>query len=224
MFALVMMIVLIFLYLKWKRSNLVKSVNMLNKLLYVEKNPEEYIKECDLILMKPQSQRDRAMNLIQKTTGLFYAGRFDEVEKILNKDVEKIPPNSQHIYYHNLLLSMMLNEKGDEAHHILSNVEEVLAPFMKNENSKMGIEFIFAVDDFYQNRGEKRKDFFKDIAENGRNDYRKALGSYFLGMIYKYENNLEQMKVYFDKAKALGKNCFVVHKIDELELQGENNE
>ena len=58
-------------YIFIRRAKLQKQTDKFNKLLYVHKCPEKYITEVDKLLRKLQSDTERNINLIQKTTGLF---------------------------------------------------------------------------------------------------------------------------------------------------------
>ena len=209
---LVVSMVLFFIY---KYKSLSKTVSRMNKILYADKNPDEYIKECDVLLSKPQGKKDKDINLLQKATGLFYAGRFDEVKHVLNDELKQIPANGQHLYYQDLVLSMLFGGEIEEGHKILEDASEVLNAYKRTENNNAGIEFIFAVDDLYQGKFSDRKEFFKDLCENGRNDYRRAMSNYCLAIIYKNENNLEEMNKCLQLAKELGQNSFVEKLVDK---------
>ena len=196
-------------YFVIKRQILVRQVNLFNQLLYVEKSPQKYIDEVDKLISKIQSSREKNINLIQKTTGLLYAGRFDESITILMDDIKKIPPNWQHIYYHNLILSLYFNDEIDRGNDILNEADDVLKEYEKRENNKAAIEFIYAVSDFYNDKGISRKEFFEKLSLEGRNDYRIAFGYLFLSKVNTLENNYEVSKLNLEKAKSYGKGSFI---------------
>lgn len=198
---------------------LVKQVDRLNKILYLDKEPNKYISELDKLLNKKfKSKRDRDINLLQKATGLFYAGRFEESCDVLNNKLDKIPANGQNIYYQNLILSLIFNGKIKEGHQLLLDNTEVLETSKRgSEANKSGVEFIFAVDDLYQGKFNETKEFFINQCENGRNDYKRSMAYYLLGVIYKNEHNFEEMNTCFEKSKKLGKNLFVNKLINEEE-------
>lgn len=205
---LIIVIVLIVNFI-YKYRSLVKTVDRLNKILYSDRNPNEYVKECDILLKKMKGKRDRDINLLQKATGLFYEGKFDEVKHVLNNELKQIPANGQHLYYQDLVLSMIFGGEVEEGHELLENAKETLMAYKKTEGNNKGIEFIFAVDDLYQGKYEERKEFFIDLCENGRNYYRKAMANYCLALIYKNEGNTEEMNKCLELAKELGVNSFV---------------
>ncbi|QSX05830.1 hypothetical protein JYG23_14375 [Sedimentibacter sp. zth1] len=186
-----------------------KQVDKLNKILYTDRNPNGYVEELDKILSKQKNKHDKDINLLQKATGLFYAGRFDEAKHVLNVEMKQIPANGQHLFYQNLILSMLFNGEIEEGHKALIDATEVLTSIKKTANNKFAIEFLFAVDDLYQGKYEERKDFFLDLCENGRNYYRKAMANYCVALIYKNENNLEEMNKHLELAKEIGQNSFV---------------
>lgn len=208
---LIAIIVILFLIARffYKNWSLTKLVERLNKILYTDRNPEAYIKECDKLLEKTYNNRERDINLLQKSTGLFYAGRFDEVKHVLLNQMGKIPANGQHIYYQALVLSMLFGGDVEEGHKVFGDAREILASYKRTEGNSKGIEFIFAVDDLYQGKYEERKEFFLEQCENGRNYYRKAMANYCVALIYKNENNLDEMNKHLQLAKELGKNSFV---------------
>ena len=207
-----LLVILVFIaYFIIRRQILIKQVNLFNQLLYVEKSPEKYIDEVNKLLLKIQSSRERNINLIQKTTGLLYAGRFDESITILMDEIKKIPPNWQHIYYHNLILSLFFKGEIDKANDVVIEAKGVLDEYQKRENNKSAIEFVYAVSDFYNDKGISRKEFFESLSINGRNDYRIALGYYFLSKINALENNEEESKSNLEKAKTFGKGSFIEH-------------
>ena len=72
-----------------KYKSLTKTVDRLNQILYADRNPDEYVKECDILLDKMNGKRDKDINLLQKATGLFYAGRFEEVKSVLNNELKQ---------------------------------------------------------------------------------------------------------------------------------------
>lgn len=215
MYIIVVVAVIFVLYGIFKRKGLIKQVDLFNRLLYVEKNPEKYVEEVDKILRKFSQEKEKNINLIQKTTGLLFIGRFEEAINILLNDVNKIPPYWQHVYYHNLILSMYFNGDIDKANETLSDVEDVLEQYSKSESNKTAIEFIYAVSDFYNNKGEERKDFFAELTKEGRNDYRIAFGYYFLGKINEIQNNIEESKENLEQAKVFGRGSFIEKLADE---------
>lgn len=205
----IVVILVFILYFFIRRQVLIKQVNKFNQLLYVEKSPQKYIDEVDKLLIKFQSARERNINRIQKTTGLLYAGRFDESINILMDDIKKIPPNWQHIYYHNLILSLFFNDEINKANDVIIEAKDVFEEYQKRENNKSAIEFIYAVSDFYNGNGISRKEFFENLIITGRNDYRVALGYFFLSKINSLENNEEESKLNLEKAKTFGKGSFL---------------
>lgn len=200
-----------FAYSSMRRKNLEKQVELFNKLLYKEKSPEKYIDEIDKLLLKIQSEKETNINYIQKTTGLLYAGKFNEAIDILNNKVKKIPPNWQVIYYHNLLLSMYFNKDIEQATQLMSQVRETLDLYSKKDYNKVTIQLIYAVSDFYNNNFSECKEFFKDLIEITKNDYRVAFGCYFTGKILEVENKYEEAEEYFEKAKVYGQGSFMEH-------------
>lgn len=216
---LIIIIVILIIYGFLKRRSLVKQVNLFNKLLYLEKSPEKYIEEVDKLLRRLQSEKEKHINLIQKTTGLLYSGRFNESIKILTDDIKKIPPNWQHVYYHNLILSYFFNDEIDKGNEVLNEAKDVLELYAKRDSNKTAIEFIYAITDFYNGNGEERKVFFSDLTENGRNEYRMAFGYYFLGKIYELEDNEVESSANLEKARLYGKGSFIEElsrKFDKL--------
>lgn len=211
MYLVLGILILMFAYSSMRRKNLEKQVELFNKLLYKEKSPEKYIDEIDKLLLKIQSEKETNINYIQKTTGLLYAGQFNEAIDILNNKVKKIPPNWQVIYYHNLLLSMYFNKDIEQATQVMSQARETLDLYSKKDYNKVTIQLIYAVSDFYNNNFSECKEFFKDLIEITKNDYRVAFGCYFTGKILEVENKYEEAEEYFEKAKVYGQGSFMEH-------------
>lgn len=206
---IIIVVVAYILYGVLKRRNLLKQVDLFNRLLYIEKNPEKYIEEIDKLLRKITTEKEKHINLIQKTTGLLYAGRFNESIQILTDEIKKIPPNWQHVYYHNLIISYFFNGEIDKGNEVLKTAGDVLYEYAKRDSNKKAIEFIYAIADFYNGKGNDRKDFFAELTKSGRNEYRIAFGYYFLGEIYKLENNDEDSIINLEKARFYGKGSFI---------------
>lgn len=198
-------------YMLFRRQSLLKQVDTLNRLLYAEKSPEKYIEEVDRLLRRIQPERERNINLIQKTTGLLYAGRFQEAISILTEGIKKLPPNWQHIYYHNLILCLFFNGDTDKANETLEEAGDVMGEYGKREYNKPAIDFVYAVADYYNGKGSERKSFFEDISKNGRNDYRMAFGYYFLSKLYRDENDEENSALCMEQAHNYGQGSFVEH-------------
>lgn len=198
-----------FLYFITRRNKLEKQVELFNRLLYIEKSPERYIDEIDKLLLKIQSEKERNINLIQKTTGLLYAGEFDEAIKILIEDVNKIPPNWQVIYYHNLLLSLYFNNDTERANEILKEVKSTIDMYYKKDYNKVTIELIYAVSDFYNGNISNCKEFFSNLTDVARNDYRIALGYYFTGKIQESEGKIEDSEDSLEEARTYGHGSFI---------------
>jgi hypothetical protein len=213
-------IVILFLIARYvyKNWSLTKLVKRLNIMLYVDRNPEEYIKECDKLLEKSYTKKEKDINLLQKSTGLFYAGRFNEVKEVLLNKMDKIPINGQHIYYQALVLSMLFGGNIEEGHKIFEDAKEILTSYKRTEGNSKGLEFIFAVDDLYQGKYEDRKEFFLEQCENGRNYYRKAMANFCVALIYKNGNKVDEMNRHLELAKDLGINSFV-EKLATQELE-----
>lgn len=209
-FLLIVTAVLVLHFIN-KRRVLFKQVELFNKLLYIEKSPEKYIEEIDRLLLKFQSEKERNINLIQKTTGLFYAGNFEEAIKILKKDVNKIPPNWQVIYYHNLILSLFFKGEIEEGKVLFAQAKETIDVYYDKNYNKMTIELIYAVADFYNGNMINTKEFFSNLTKTGKNDYRIAIGYYFLSKIFDVENKIDESEDSLEKARIYGQGSFIEH-------------
>ncbi len=209
MYLILGILILMFIYSSMRRKSLEKQVELFNKLLYKEKSPEKYIDEIDKLLLKIQSEKETTINLIQKTTGLLYAGKFDESIDILNNKVKKIPANWQVIYYHNLLLSMYFKGEIEKANLLMGQAAETINLYSKKDYNMVTIELMYAISNFYNNKYEECKEFFENLVEISKNDYRVAFGYYFLGQIYDYENKHNEAEEYFEKAKIYGHGSFI---------------
>lgn len=209
MYYILIILAVVFIYTTKRRKTLEKQVELFNRLLYIEKSPEKYIDEVDKLLLKISSEKERNINLIQKTTGLFYLGEFDEAIRILTEDVSKIPPNWQAIYYHNLILSLYFNNDSERADNILNEVKSTLDMYYKRDFNKIAIELIYAVSDFYNGNLSNCKEFFINLIEVARNDYRIAMGYYFTGKINELEEKLEDAEDMLEKARNYGHGSFI---------------
>lgn len=198
-----------FLYSITRRRKLEKQVELFNRLLYIEKSPEKYIDEVDKLLYKIQSEKEKNINFIQKTTGLFYLGEFDEAVKILTEDVNKIPPNWQVIYYHNLLLSLYFNGDIERANELLAEVKGTIDMYYKKDYNKVTIELVYAISDFYNGNILNCKEFFCNLIEVARNDYRIAFGYYFTGRILEQEDKIADAEYNIEKARTYGHGSFI---------------
>ncbi|HCX62958.1 MAG TPA: hypothetical protein DHU59_11060 [Clostridiales bacterium] len=209
MYIIAGILIVLFIYSTNRRKKLEKQVELFNKLLYKEKSPEKYIDEVDKLLLKVQSDRETTINYIQKTTGLLYAGRFDEAIDILNNNVKKIPSNWQVVYYHNLLLSMYFNGEIEKARQVMEQARETLDLYSKKDYNKVTIQLTYAVADFYNGNFEECKDFFKDLIDISKNEYRVAFGYYFTGKILELESEHDKAEEYLKKAKTYGQGSFM---------------
>lgn len=197
-----------FIYTISRRKRLENQVDLFNRLLYEEKDPHKYIEEVDKLLQKFQSENEKNINYIQKTTGLLYAGRFQEAVTILNERVSKIPPNWQVVYYHNLLLSMYFKGDREKADALLEDVKGTLDHAYKKDYNKVTIELIKGVSDFYNQRFENCREFFALLPQVSKNEYRIAMGYYFSGKICEIEGTAG-CEDYLEKAKEYSKGNFI---------------
>jgi hypothetical protein len=197
-----------FIYSMSRRKKLEQQVELFNKLLYEQKNPQKYTAVIDDLLLKFQSENERNINYIQKTTGLLYAGRFDEAVSILNDSVKKIPPNWQVVYYHNMLLSLYFKGETEKANEILKENKSTIDHFYKKDYNKVTIELIYAVSDYYNSKISECKEFFRLLPEVSKNNYRIALGYYFSGKIMEVEGT-ECNEEYFEKARDNSNGNFI---------------
>lgn len=209
MYLLLVIIAGYIVYIVYRRKTLIKQVDLLNRLLYSEKSPEKYLDEVNKILNKAHTDREKSINLIQKTTGLLYAGKFNEAIGVLSDNIKKIPPNWQHIYYHNLILCLFLDGHIDKGNEVLKEADETLKEYSKKDYNKAAIDLIYAVADFYNGKETEVKEFFKKLADNGRNDYRIAFGYYFLSKINEAEGNYDECEENLEKAKIYGQGSFI---------------
>lgn len=206
-----LIIIALILYFAYKRHILYKQAGYFNKLLYIDKNPEKYVDEIDKLLFKMQSERERNINLIQKTTGLFYSGMFDEAIRILEEKVEKIPSNWQAVYYHNLILSLFFSDKTERANVVIEQAKDAIDIYLKKNINKISVEFIYAAADFFNDKGKDREEYFSNLTKNATNDYRIALSHYFLSKIYEEEQRIDDSEEYMDKARIFGQGSFIEH-------------
>lgn len=209
MYYILIILAVVFIYTIRRRTSLEKQVELFNRLLYLEKSPEKYIDEVDKLLLKAQSEKERNINLIQKTTGHFYLGEFDETVRILTEDVSKIPPNWQSIYYHNLILSLYLNGDLERANDLLAEVKGTLDMYYRKDYNKVTIELIYAVSDFYNGNISKCKEFFESLVLAARNEYRIALGYYFISKINELEDKHEDAEDNLEEARTYGLGSFI---------------
>lgn len=209
MYLVLIFFAVLFIYTIIRRKNLEKQVELFNRLLYLEKSPEKYIAEVEKLLLKIQSEKEKNINYIQKTTGLLYAGRFDEAVSILTDKVSKIPPNWQVVYYHNMLLSLYFKGDIEKANEILKEVKSTIDLYYKKDYNKVTIELIYAISDYYNNKISECKDFFNMLTEVARNDYRIAIGYYFAGKILEMEGKTEDCEDYLEKARTYGHGSFI---------------
>lgn len=210
-FRYIILFMLVFLgiiFLKMKKQ--VNEVNHLNKILYEKKQPEKYIDEMDKILSKKQTPKNIIINTIQKTTGMVYSGRFEEVIEILEQ-FENVPKNWMPIYYQNLILALYFQNNKNKANEELKKAKPLFNEFIKNEYYKEFIDIVYSVSDFYNGKGSKK--YFSMLAETGANDYRKSFGYYFLGMINTKEKRAEEAEKNFQNALEYGKGSFIEERI-----------
>lgn len=206
-----LIIIALVLYFAYKRHVLYKQADYFNKLLYIDKKPEKYVDEIDELLLKFQSERERNINLIQKTTGLFYMGMFDEAIDVLEQKVKKIPSNWQAIYYHNLILSLFFSGKSDRANEVLIQAKDAIDIYLNKNINKTAVEFIYAASDFFSGKGRERYEYFVNITKNAANDYRIAMSHYFLSKICEEEQKIDESEEYMDKARIYGQGSFIEH-------------
>lgn len=206
-----LILIALILYFAYKRHILYKQADLLNKLLYIDKSPEKYVEEIDRLLLKMQSERERNINLIQKTIGLFYLGMFEEAIDILDKKVEKIPSNWQAIYYHNLILSLFFAGRKQRANDVLKEAKDAIDINLNKNVNKTSVEFIYAACDFFNGNGKIREEYFINLTKNATNDYRIALSHYFLSKIYEDDERIDESEDYMDKARIYGQGSFIEH-------------
>ncbi len=204
-YAVVIMI-LFLVFLLYKMKNQIKQVNYLNDILYIKKQPESYIEEMEKILSSRQTEKSRIINTIQKTTGMLYAGRFDDIIETLEK-LDTAPKNWMPIYHQNMVLALYFKKDKNKANEEFKKAGPVLDDFRKNEYYKEFIDIVYAVSDFYNGRSSKK--YFAELAQTGANDYRKSFGYYFLGMINKKDKNSDEADKNFQNAMEYGKGSFI---------------
>jgi len=203
-FIILAVVLIAIMFYKIKRQ--VSEINHLNDLLYIKKQPNSYVAEMDRILSSKQTEKNTVINTIQRTTGLLYAGRFDEVIEDLGR-YKSAPKNWLPVYYQNLILALYFKKDKNKANEELKNARAIFEEFKKNEYYKEFIDIVYSVSDFYNGKGSKS--YYSELSDNGANDYRKALGYYFLGMMNKREKNLEEAEANFSKAAELGRGSFI---------------
>lgn len=201
---IILVLIIVFIFYKIKKQ--IKEVNYLNDILYMKKEPEKYIDAMDKILATNQSEKNRTINTIQKTTGLLYAGRFDDVVEILEK-FQNVPNNWLPIYYQNLVLAQYFNKEKQKANETFKKAKGAFEQYKNNNYYKEFIDIVYLVSDFYNGKGSKK--YFAELAETGANDYRKSYGYYFLGMINKSENKSEEASKNLKYAMEYGKGSFI---------------
>ncbi|MEL7646571.1 MAG: hypothetical protein AAGU76_00675 [Sedimentibacter sp.] len=202
-FFMIIFIVIIFL----KAKNQVDQINRLNRILFEDKQPGRYVREFDKLLEKKKAGRNPAVNILQKTTGLFYDGRFDEAVETLEDIAESVPGNWEPIYLQNLILSLLFKGETEEALKKLEETKQVMEKYKDNSYYTEMVEIVYAVSDYF--RGERKKEYFAELSQSGANDYRKSFGYYFLGKINKQEDNISEAEANFIKAAECGRGSFI---------------
>lgn len=201
---IVLILLIVFVFIKVQKQ--IKEVNFLNNILYEQKEPEKYIEEMDKILSKKQTEKSKTINTIQKTTGMLYAGRFDEVVEILEK-FHDIPKNWLPIYYQNLVLSLYFKKDRNKANEVFKAAKPSFEEFKNNQYYKEFIDIVYSVSDFYNGKGSRK--YYSVLSQTGANDYRKSFGYYFLGMIDKKDKNMEEAENNLKNAMKLGRGSFI---------------
>lgn len=202
----IVVVILLIVFIFFKMKNQIKEVNFLNDILYEKKEPNKYIVELDKILSKKQSEKNKIINTIQKTTGMVYAGRFDEVVETLEK-INNVPKNWLPIYYQNLVLSLYFKKDKNKANEEFKRAKPSFEEFRKNQYYREFIDIVYSVSDFYNNKGSRK--YYTELSQTGANDYRKSFGYYFLGMMDKKDKNNIEAEKNFKNAMELGKGSFI---------------
>lgn len=205
-------LILVIAFLIYKMKKQISQVNHLNDILYIQKQPEKYIEEMDRVLSVKQTEKNKVINTLQKTTGMLYAGLFKEMIETL-ENLEDIPKNWMPIYSQNLVLALYLNNDKNKANQELKKAEAVFQDFRKSQYYRELIDIVYSVSDYYNGKSPKKS--LSKLAETGANDYRKAFGYYFLGLVNKKENKFQEADENFAKAMDCGKGSF----IEKLSMQ-----
>jgi tetratricopeptide (TPR) repeat protein len=212
----VILIVLFLIFIFVKAVRPIMKANKLSNILFTEKNPEKYVSQFDEMFKKFQLPKTLYINLIRQTTGMIYAGRFEEAIDILTNRVKQIPRNWEPILYQNLIMSLYLNGETERGNDTLKTAIPFFKKYVTNQYFIETLGIVYNVSDFY-NGATDTKEFFERISRNGSNDYRKAIGYYYLARLEKIDGNKEKAEACFNSAIEYGKgSVFERFSRDEL--------
>jgi len=180
-------------------------------------DPEMFLYELEKDITKAKSDEYRRSLLVNKVSGLFYMGKWEECIDLL----DRIGSNFDNeiytvVYYVNYITVCIFLGNIDTAKRLyLDNKElfekyKTVSRYKDVTESLKKIEGIFC---FYDNDLNRSKSIFEELLDKQKSSIYNAINHYFLGKILEKEGSFTESKIHFNKAKALGNKTFLSNQL-----------
>lgn len=168
-----------------------------------------FISEINKDIERAKHEKLKNILLVNKTVGLIYKSDWQRSLSILKSiDSETLPMPVKKAYYNNLIFTLILLGKIEEADKLFSQYSEKYFTDIKDIHIKHAIISTYASLEFYKGNIIKSKEIFTEITKNQVPDINLAGVYYMLGKIYLKEENHAKAIIAFETAIQKGRNTF----------------
>lgn len=194
-----------------------KRVRYINSLVATGRNPQLLIKEIEKDIQKLKSDEQKRRCIILKTTGMVMIGQWKEVVTVLNSfDPDILLKDWQISYYFNMISSLFLLGRIEEATEIILKNEELFKNYIEKEQFFIQIKLIYTMNDYYNNKIFESEIEFRKLLNKSKSIRTKAWICYYLVLINRNINNKEKAIEYIKIAKEHGKNTFIEEEVVKI--------
>lgn len=185
---------------------------------------DRFLVEIEKDINRVRGKKLKNLLLLNKSTGLAYRGDFEAALDLLHSlDVSLFRPQEQVIYHNNLLSNLLLAAKLVEAEELVVQHPDIFTAHSSDQIGVLARRGTFATYQFYQgNLTESQQKFEATLAADQPPIFR-AMGEYFLGLIYLKQGRDQDGMRLLESAAELGRNTFIAGRVSALKQSRQNS-
>lgn len=197
----------------WLTQLRLKKINA-----HLEKGePAKFLQEIDRELQRTTHEPVRTLLQINRSAGLVYLGAFSEGLAVLHAvdrtHFKKWTGQARRLltslYYNNLLYTLLLDRRYDEARQVVAEAEGFLVPQPGAHQLDLCLQGTMAVYQYFCGNPAASRRTFQDLCTLNWPDQFKACNFYFLGRLELFEGNFEQGMANIERAARLAPKSYL---------------
>lgn len=199
-----------------------------NAVLYEQGDPEGFLREMDELLrgrIFPAGHASKTRDALEvnRTAGLFYAGRWEEALEVLGGiDPERLPAPFRQLHFNNKLSCLNALEDLESAERWVAGNRPLLEPLPRHPEYGMALKGNLAVLERLKGDRARSRDMLQELLDELERDRSvdrtllRAVTHYQLGRLDLDKARLEEAKAHFAESVRLAPKTYLPREVESL--------